>query len=659
MRSGRKSSIEKATSALLAGAVAGVVLLSAISIPAAAQQRSPAPAPAPAAPQPGAGASCFSATDPAAIVAGCDVVIGSTNGLFTADQIGLALQRRGGAKVALGRVDEAILDFQRMAASNFRAHEAKASIASIAFRRQRLADAEVGYREALRINPSYALAQTGLGYTLIGLGRPGEAIQHFDRALAISDKDVSAHLGRATALNATGDRAAAALSLDAALKLDPRSLPALSLRTEIAAATGDAKAAEAFADRTVAAATGEAHIRALVFRARLRITHKAFDTALADCRAAGVELTTALKASDQLRASTAYCVGLVQQNTGKLADAERSYAAAIAIAPNEAAPYAGRGYVFVQWGRYDEAIKDFETALRLDPRSQDAARFLGLAYADKGDLASAETAFSRALAIQANDPWPLIVRAISLAKNGDRTRAHEEANKVLAELGQNSSDGHLVVAVVAYFLQELDLARSEVETAIRLNAESGQAHRIAARIAFRQGRLDDAAREIDAADRLLPGDATVLLERGLLALSRKEYGKSVDLLTKSLSINPAHAEVFATRGIALEALGRSEEALSDYRTAETKLATDPDGRLAKARAAERIAVLAGPVSRPIEPDAGTTTATLPAPRREADARPAPARQAQNSAVCRVVEGVFSHSRRYTGVEFDVGCGAGK
>ncbi len=142
-----------------------VVALAAWGSPGAAQQARQQPAPQQPATQPrtDGGAACFSAIEPAGVAAGCDVVLRAARGTYTAEQTGLALQRRGGARAALGQIDEAIADFRQMAAAGYKVHEAHASIGSLEFRRQRLREAETSYREALRVNPSYALALIGLG----------------------------------------------------------------------------------------------------------------------------------------------------------------------------------------------------------------------------------------------------------------------------------------------------------------------------------------------------------------------------------------------------------------------------------------------------------------------------------------------------------------
>ena len=653
---------------LLAAAVVGIS-------PAIAQQARPqqpaAPAPAPSAtpaqPRTDGGAACFAATDPAAIVAGCDVVLRATAGTYTADQTGLALQRRGGARAVLGRTEEAIADFRQMATAGYKPHEAHASIGSLEFRRQRLREAETSYREALRVNPSYALALIGLGHTLIGLGRAADAIPHFDRALATADNDSGAHLGKGTALMATGDLDGAIRSLDTALSLDPSLLPALYQRAQAHHDKGDLQRSLRDADGAVGLATGEERIRALVYRGRLRNNAKAFDGAIADCTQADADAERLRITDGRSRAAAFVCLGLARQSKGELTEAQQSYDSAIRWDPRDVAALAGRGYVVLQRGRFDAAIADFRVALGLDPRSQDALRFLGLAYADKGDRPKAEEAIQRAIDADPKDPWPIMIRAIAVARDGDRERALADAARALALTGPQSSDAHLVRGAVQYLLEDLDAARIDVDTAIRLNADNGQAHRMLARILIRRARLDEAQRALDVAARLLPNDSTVLLQRGLVALGRRDFAAAQREITLSIDINDVSAEPYTARGQALEALGQIGAAVADYRVAESKLAIDPDGRRAKALARDRLAALTGaprpsggevsgaPQSPPIAPSR-TNAQDEEARRASPAARPEPGRTGSDASLyCRLVEGVFVRLRKYTGVEFDVGC----
>lgn len=670
----------QATFDAFAGLKAALVALvvAANAVPAHAQQaRQPsAPQSAPA----NTAANCFEASEPARIAAGCDVVLAAARGTYTADQTGFAWQRRGGARVALGQVDEAIADFRQMASAGYKPHEAQASIAGLEFRRQRWADAERAYREALRINPSYALAHSGLGHTLTAQGKPAEAVTHFDRALATNSNDASLHLGKGSAQYASGDLDSAIRSLGDALRLSPGLMPALFLRAQAHQDKGDRNAALADADAVVAGATGEDRVRALTFRGRLRNAAKTYATALADCTAANTEADRIGLADPAIRAAVFACQGLARQSRGEYREAVQSYENALRWSGSDATALAGRGYVAYQRGQYDAAAADFEAVLRNDPRSQDALRFLGLTYADKGELAKAETIFARAIAVDPRDPWPIMIRAVAIAKEGRRDRALADVERALRLTGDRSSDAMLVRGAVHYFLDDLEKSRTDVEAALRLDPENGQAHRLQSRINLRQNRLDDAQRGIEAATRLLPNDAGLALNRGLLALARRNVAEARRELTASIELNDAHAESFVARGQVHEAEGRPQLAIADYRLAEQKLATDPDGRRAKATAQVRLAALTAPAAEapPAPPLAASSGQGRPpasstndprvaavrpgSPTRPADVatapQPTPDGAEAPTLYCRLVEGVFVHSRRYTGVAFDVGCGAG-
>lgn len=641
----------------LAGIVRTVLGITVLGLAAQVAAAQPARAQQPPArPSGDGGSACFTATEPSAIVAGCDAFLAGSGRSANANQRGLALQRRGGARAALGQIDASIGDFRQMAAASYKVHEAQASIGSLEFHRRRLNEAETAYREALKVNPSYGLAHIGLGHTLIALGRPTEAVGHFDSALATSERDTGAHLGKGTALAASGDLDGAIRSFDAALRIDPRLLSALYQRAQAHSDKGDAGKALTDADAAVSVAAGEERVRALVYRGRLRNNAQAYDGTIADCSAADADANRLGVRDGALRAAAQVCLGLAHQSKGQLREAQQSYDRALTWDGNDVAALAGRGYVLLQRGQYDGAIADFGAALRIDPKSQDSLRFLGLAYADKGDRNKAAEAFARAIAADSRDPWPLMIRAISEARDGRRDSALADVARALAITGPQSSDAILVRGAVSYFLGDLNAARNDLEASLRLNRENGQAHRMLSRLLIREGRLDDAQRSQDAAARLLPNDATVLLQQGLIALARKDYGRAVRDLTESLAINDAHAEGFAARGQAHEAQGLTAAAMADYRSALAKLALDADARAAVAVARDRLAALTSSASAATRPSSDATPSGGPS---ETEAPPpssgSPSGQADVSLYCRLAEGVFTPSRKYTGVEFDVGC----
>ncbi len=87
-------------------------------------------------------------------------------------------------------------------------------------------EGEKKYREALKVDPDYPAAHTGLGEIYRLRGQNNEAITEYRLALKVNDSDVNAHVGLGYSLDAIGDSKAAEDQFRAALQLDVRNASA-------------------------------------------------------------------------------------------------------------------------------------------------------------------------------------------------------------------------------------------------------------------------------------------------------------------------------------------------------------------------------------------------------------------------------------------------
>jgi tetratricopeptide (TPR) repeat protein len=76
-----------------------------------------------------------------------------------------------------------------------------------------------------------------------------------------------------------------------------------------------------------------------------------------------------------------YWTGVVQSRLGDYQSAIRSYTRAVSASPRYLPAFLNRGLAYLNVGRYDQAIEDFDTVLRQDPDNRDALRFRDLATA--------------------------------------------------------------------------------------------------------------------------------------------------------------------------------------------------------------------------------------------------------------------------------------
>lgn len=97
---------------------------------------------------------------------------------------------------------------------------------------------------------------------------------------------------------------------------------------------------------------------------------------------------------------------------------------------------------------------------------------------------------------------------------------------------------------------------------------------------FKLNRLDPAMKDLDFVVALNPGAFHGYLGRGMIYLKRKEYQHALAEFNASLAIKPGFGFALYRRGVALEGLGRMEEALEVYSTGVKAGDADSKSRLA-------------------------------------------------------------------------------
>lgn len=130
------------------------------------------------------------------------------------------------------------------------------------------------------------------------------------------------------------------------------------------------------------------------------------------------------------QARTHFVQGLAHVDAHRLADAERSFAAALELAPGRPSVLTNLGVVRVRLGRCAEAIAPLEQASAAEQGNVDAWGYLGSARAELGQLEPALAAFDRALALQPAlaDLWSQRGSVLrELGRLGDAAESFERA----------------------------------------------------------------------------------------------------------------------------------------------------------------------------------------------------------------------------------------
>jgi tetratricopeptide (TPR) repeat protein len=245
------------------------------------------------------------------------------------------------------------------------------------------------------------------------------------------------------------------------------------------------------------------------------------------------------------------------------------------------------GLALMDAGRLDEAIEQFEQALRVNPDFAEAAFDLGLAWGKAGNLPEAIRHYEEALRIRP-----------------DFAQAHNNLGAVLTRAGRiEEAIGHFERAIQIYpgladahnnlgiafgRLGRADEAIEQFELAVQIDPDFAKARNNLGDALLRQGRVQEAIGQFEQAARIQPNDASVLNNLGAALWRAGRIQEAVKCYEQALRINPDNAEAHYNLAGALELAGRIPEAIGHY---EAALRLNPDLREARTRLTRLRAVL--------------------------------------------------------------------
>jgi Flp pilus assembly protein TadD len=232
---------------------------------------------------------------------------------------------------------------------------------------------------------------------------------------------------------------------------------------------------------------------------------------------------------------------LVEQ--GRLDEAERRYAEALRLKPEDPFALTGMGTVLLRRGEFGAAAELFSAALRSDPNFVLAHHGLGAALLFVPDrLDDALLHSDRALRTGPEDPRTHVNLGMGYERKGD-----------------------------------LDRAVNHYRAALRLGLVEAELHRSLARVLVQQGRLDEGVAQYREALRLEPADGATARRLGVALARAGRLPEALPHLREAARLRPDQTGAHYDLAVALDQLGQDGEAEAEYREA---LRLDPDDAMA-------------------------------------------------------------------------------
>jgi Flp pilus assembly protein TadD len=466
---------------------------------------------------------------------------------------------------------------------------------------ERFKEAEVDYRQAVRLQPSFALTHNNLGTALARQGKLAEAVAEFREALRLDPHHPLARNNLAAALDEQGKHAESEVVSREVLRLRAGDWGAL---INLGNALGhQGKHAEAAAVCWEALALQPRDPNTL-YNLSVALNH------LGKHAAAETACRKALRLlPDQPR--TLSNLGTALNGQGRNAEAAVEFRKALRLQPDDPLTHCNLGIVLAAQGKHVEAEKAFREALHRQPDNAQAHFELGNTLAALGKQAGAEKAFRATLRLRPRYPEAHVNLGIALNEQGKKTEAVKEYQEAL-RLRPDLPEAHCCLGKALNGLGKHAGAEAASRQAVRLLPNRPEPYYNLVAALYAQRKLAEAEKECRTALHLRPDDATwhftlgnLLRDRGNLALAAAAFRQTVCLC-------PEMPEGHCNLGQVLRRQGRFTEALAALRHGHQLGSRQPNWRYPSGewvRQAEQLVALDARLSRVLEGQASPADAS--------------------------------------------------
>jgi tetratricopeptide (TPR) repeat protein len=469
-------------------------------------------------------------------------------------QLGTLLERAGATQDALATYQNIVDHVGR----GGKAVAARDRIAAIEISRGRTDRAKKLLAEVLEISPRDDDALIMRADIALAQNDPTSAVVDLRAVLGDRPKSVVLNRTLARAYLAKGEPAMAEQALRTAVDAAPSDT---SIKVELAqflTQVGHASQAVMLLEETIQQATGDASAREALVRAHIA-NHD-----LPRARTAAENLQTLLPQS----ATGYYLAGLVAHDQGRLEDAEKDMERALTLQPGSLEMLTSVTRLTLERGHGAAAVTRIRHALDGDPKNIQLLDLLGEVDVEMRDLNGATEALNRALALEprswlsyrglaqvrlaANDPNGAIDQYLSGLK------VSPSQPRLLAELaGLYEKQGRIDEAIAQYD------ALYKSDPSARLIA----ANNIAMLLITRTDKTSlERARDLTA-DFAGSDNADFLDTRGWVQFKRREYRDAVALLERAADRAPDSRVIRYHLGMAQLQTGQRESARANLETA--------------------------------------------------------------------------------------------
>lgn len=217
---------------------------------------------------------------------------------------------------------------------------------------------------------------------------------------------------------------------------------------------------------------------------------------------------------------------------GDLEGADSDYEKAITLDSKFASAHAEWAEVLAELKRFDEAHREIETAMKMEPEISGHARRLGRIYELESKSDEAAAAYQKAIALDPEDGWNYEGRAWFNISTGKWAAADDDCRLMIKKMPKEPAS-YRCVAHVKWAANDIPETLEALAQALRVDPKYGAAY----------------------------------YDRGRIMLDKADYEEAAANFSTAISLNYRLADSLVYRGDTLRNLRLESSALKDYREA--------------------------------------------------------------------------------------------
>ncbi len=271
----------------------------------------------------------------------------------------------------------------------------------------------------------------------------------------------------------------------------------------------------------------------------------------------------------------AFAGGLVWKNGTNYSDSETLFRHNVALTPRGWAAHYNLALALVGRGKNEEALAQYEEALKLNPDSPEMHNSMGvvLRYLDRYDESVEH--YRRAIQLDPNQPEAHYNLATALKSEGKLKEAIEEYSRAL-EIKPDYAGAMVNWGAILAEQGKLAEAIALYQQALKIDPQSPEAYCNLGFVFAQQGKTDLGIEMIRRALEFAPTYAPAYYNLGVVMENRRDFNGAIAQYDKALALQPDYAEPHLRLAQLMKETGNLRGALEHYLKALSKQSRNAD-----------------------------------------------------------------------------------